>query len=228
MLAQTAIRASQAPPMKKRGPDGAAERNPLAESIHLMGVTMSYPRNVEIFGEDEPADYVYKVVSGSVRTYKILSDGRRQVCGFYLPDDCFGLQSSEEHSFSAEALTDTKILVVKRSALTALADRDAAVGRELFALTARELRRMQDQVLLLVKSAQERVASFLVEMSERAAAGNAIELPMSRQDIADYLGLTIETVSRTLTSLEGCAAIQLPTSRCIVLRDRSALNRMNG
>jgi len=65
-------------------------------------------------------------------------------------------------------------------------------------------------------------------MSERAAAGNAIELPMSRQDIADYLGLTIETVSRTLTSLEGCAAIELPTSRCIVLRNRSALNRMNG
>ena len=228
MLAQTAIRASQAPPMKKRGPDGAAERNPLAESIHLMGVTMSYPRNVEIFGEDEPADYVYKVVSGSVRTYKILSDGRRQVCGFYLPGDCCGLQFSEEHTFSAEAITDTKVLVVKRSALTALADRDAAVGRELFALTARELRRMQEQVLLLVKSAQERVASFLVEMSERAAAGNAIELPMSRQDIADYLGLTIETVSRTLTSLEHCAAIELPTSRCIVLRNRSALNRMNG
>jgi CRP-like cAMP-binding protein len=189
---------------------------------------MSYPRNVEIFGENEPAEYVYKVISGSVRTYKILSDGRRQICGFYLPGDCFGLQFSEEHTISAEAITDAKVLVVKRSTLTALADRDATVGRELFALTSRELRRAQEQVLLLVKSAQERVASFLVEMSERAAAGDAIELPMSRQDIADYLGLTIETVSRTLTSLEGCAAIELPTSRCIVLRNRSALNRMNG
>lgn len=233
MLTQTAIRvtpsSSRSPRAAGREQHGTSEsNNPLVESMHLMGAVLAYKRNTEIFGEDEPADYIYKVVSGSVRTYKILSDGRRQVCGFYLPGDCFGLQFSEEHTFSAEAIADSKVLVVRRSALTALADRDAAVGRELFALTARELRRMQDQVLLLVKSAQERVASFLVEMSERAAAGNAIELPMSRQDIADYLGLTIETVSRTLTSLEGCAAIELPTSRRIVLRDRSALNRLNG
>jgi len=230
MLTQTAIRVtpSTSPSHRAAGRGPSESNNPLFESMYLMGVVLTYKRNTEIFGEGEPADYVYRVVSGSVRTYKILSDGRRQVCGFYLPGDCFGLQSSEEHTFSAEAITDTKVLVVKRSALTALADRDAAVGRELFALTACELRRVQEQVLLLVKSAQERVASFLVEMSERAAAGNAIELPMSRQDIADYLGLTIETVSRTLTSLEGCAAIELPTSRCIVLRNRSALSRMNG
>ena len=87
---------------------------------------------------------------------------------------------------------------------------------------------MQDRILLLIKSAQERVASFLLEMSERASGANAIDLPMSRQDIADYLGLTIETVSRTLTSLESCAAIEVPTSRRIVLRNRPALNRMNG
>jgi CRP/FNR family transcriptional regulator, nitrogen fixation regulation protein len=232
MLTQTAIRVipstSRRPRVAHEQHEATESNNPLLESMHLIGAVLSYRRNAEIFGEDEPAEYIYTVISGSVRTYKILSDGRRQVCGFYLPGDCFGLQSSEEHSFSAEAITDTKILVVKRSTLTALADRDAAVGRELFALTARELRRMQERVLLLVKSAQERVASFLVEMSERAAAGNAIELPMSRQDIADYLGLTIETVSRTLTSLEGCAAIELPTSRCIVLRNRSALSRMNG
>jgi CRP/FNR family nitrogen fixation transcriptional regulator len=131
------------------------------------------------------------------------------------------------HTFSAEAVADAKVLVVKRSALTALAGRDAAVARELFSLTSRELRRMQERILLLVKSAQERVASFLLEMAERASAGNIVELPMSRQDIADYLGLTIETVSRTLTTLEGAAAIEVPTSRCIVLRNRSALNRLN-
>ncbi len=187
---------------------------------------MWYPRNTEIFGENEAADYLYKVVSGGVRTYKILRDGRRQISG--LPGDIFGLEFADEHTCSAEAITDAKVLVIKRKALTALADRNAAVARELFALTARELRRTQERVLLLIKSAQERVASFLLEMAERGLASNVIELPMSRQDIADYLGLTIETVSRTLTALEICAAIDVPSSRRIVLRSRSALNRMHG
>jgi CRP/FNR family transcriptional regulator, nitrogen fixation regulation protein len=207
---------------------GEGERNSLSETLQLMGALMSYPRNTEIFGENEAADYVYKVVSGAVRTYKILSDGRRQIGGFYLVGDIFGLQFADEHVFSAEAITDTKVLVVKRSALTALAGRDAAIAKELFQLTSRELRRMQDRILLLVKSAQERVASFLLEMAERVCANNIVELPMSRQDIADYLGLTIETVSRTLTGLETAAAIEVPSSRRIVLRNRSALNRLNG
>ena len=193
-----------------------------------MGAVMSYPRNSEIFGDNESADYLYKVVSGSVRTYKILSDGRRQIGGFYMPGDIFGLEFADEHTLSAEAITDTKVLVVKRSAITALAGRDASVGRQLFTLTGRELHRVQDRILLLIKSAQERVASFLLEMSERVHGANAIELPMSRQDIADYLGLTIETVSRTLTLLEDSAAIEVPTSRRIVLRNRPALSRMNG
>ena len=207
---------------------GTGQCEPLAQSMQLMGAVMSYPRNTEIFGENEPADYVYKVISGSVRTYKILNDGRRQIGGFYLPGDIFGLQFADEHALSAEAITDTRVLVVKRSTLNALAGRDAAVGRDLLNLTSRELRRMQSRVLLLVKSAQERVASFLLEMAERASGGNTVELPMSRQDIADYLGLTIETVSRTLTCLESAAAIEVPSSRRIVLRNRSALNRLNG
>jgi CRP-like cAMP-binding protein len=201
--------------------------DPLGLSMNLMGATMVYPRNTEIFGENEPADYLYKVVSGSVRTYKILSDGRRQVGGFYLPGDLFGLEFADEHTLSAEAISDAKVLVVKRSTLTALAGHDALVAQQLFNLTGRELCRVQDRILLLVKSAQERVASFLLEMAERVS-GNSIDLPMSRQDIADYLGLTIETVSRTLTSLECAAAIEVPTSRRIVLRNRSALSRMNG
>jgi len=197
--------------------------DPLGQSMQLMGAMMAYPRNTEIFGENEPADYLYKVVSGSVRTYKILSDGRRQVGGFYLPGDIFGLEFAEEHSLSAEAITDAKVLVVKRSALNTLAGRDASVAQQLFALTGRELHRAQDRILLLIKSAQERVASFLLEMGERAAQNNIIDLPMSRQDIADYLGLTVETVSRTLTSLETAAAIEVSTSRRIVVRNRAAL-----
>src|SRR5262245_29909663 len=196
-------------------------------NIDLMGAPMSFARNAEIYGEGEPADYLYKVISGTVRTYKVLSDGRRQIGAFYLPGDVFGLESGDEHTFSAEAITEAKVLVVKRSALVALAERDSDVARQLWTLTGQELRRVQDHILLLIKTAQERVAGFLLEMAERRSSGNAIELPMSRQDIADYLGLTIETVSRTITNLENAAAIEVPTSRRIVLRDRSALTRMN-
>ena len=233
MLPQPAVRTAVRPDSIRQMPHApsqlvGAERNALAQSMQMMGAVMSFPRNSEIFGENEPADYVYKVVSGGVRTYKILSDGRRQVGGFYLPGDIFGLQFADEHVFSAEAITDTRVLVVKRSALTTLAAHDAGIGQELFQLTSRELRQMQDRILLLVKSAQERVASFLLEMAERAGANNVVELPMSRQDIADYLGLTIETVSRTLTGLETAAAIEVPSSRRIILRNRPALSRLNG
>src|SRR5215467_11368324 len=202
----------------------AVSTDSLSQSMRLMGATITYSRDSEIFGEKEPADYLYKVLSGSVRTYKILSDGRRQVGGFYLPGDIFGLEFADEHTLSAEAISDAKVLVVKRSAISALAARDPSVAQQLFALTGRELHRVQDRILLLIKNARERVASFLLEMAERASENNTIDLPMSRQDIADYLGLTIETVSRTLTSLETASAIEVsPSSRRIVLRKRAAL-----
>jgi CRP/FNR family nitrogen fixation transcriptional regulator len=199
----------------------------LARSIEMMGASMSFSRNSEIYGENEPADYLYKIISGTVRTYKLLSDGRRQIGAFYLPGDIFGLEMGEEHNFSAEAITDVKVLIIKRSAVMGLAERDNDVARQLWALTGRELGHVQDHIMLLIKTAQERVVSFLLEMAGRVPAGNAVELPMSRQDIADYLGLTIETVSRTLTHLENTATIELPTSRHIVLRNRAALSRLN-
>jgi CRP/FNR family transcriptional regulator, nitrogen fixation regulation protein len=205
----------------------ASSAGALGQSMELMGATMAYARNSEIFGENEPAEYLYKVVSGSVRTYKILNDGRRQVGAFYLPGDIFGLEFADEHTLSAEAITDCKIVVVKRRALNALAGRDASIAQQLFSMTGLELRRVQNRILLLIKNAQERVAGFLLEMAQRAAS-DVIDLSMSRQDIADYLGLTIETVSRTLTSLESTAAIEVMTSRRIVLRNRSALSRLNG
>lgn len=199
----------------------------LADSLEMMGASMSYARNAEIYGEDEPTEYLYKLVSGTVRTSKILNDGRRQIGQFYLPGDLFGHEVGNEHSFSAEAITQVKVIVIKRSAVEALAARDNDVARQLWAMTGRELQRMQEHILLLIKTAQERVAGFLLEMAERIKSTNEVELPMSRQDIADYLGLTIETVSRTLTILENSAAIALPSSRRIVLRNRAALRRLN-
>jgi CRP/FNR family nitrogen fixation transcriptional regulator len=224
MLTQTAYHPGS---FKQTANPPPARSDGLAGPIDLMGAPMPFARNAEIYAEGEPAEYLYKVIEGTVRTSKLLTDGRRQVGGFYLPGDVFGLETGEEHTFSAEAISDAKVLVIKRGALIALADRNHDVARQLWTLTGSELRRVQDHILLLIQSAQERVAAFLLEMAGRAPAGDAVDLPMSRQDIADYLGLTIETVSRTLSNLEHRAAIELPSSRRIVLRNRSALRRLN-
>jgi CRP/FNR family nitrogen fixation transcriptional regulator len=209
---------SSVPPTGNHAPVGA---------IEFMGAPMSFSRNEEIYGEGESAEFLYKIVSGTVRTYKVLVDGRRQIGAFYLPGDIFGLESGDEHTFSAEAIVESQVLVIKRTAVVALAARDNDVAHQLWTLTSRELRQVQNHILLLIQTAQERVAGFLLEMADRVSTGNAVELPMSRQDIADYLGLTIETVSRTLTHLENVAAIEVPTSRRIVLRNRFALSRLN-
>jgi CRP-like cAMP-binding protein len=205
-------------------PDSSGYGQPIA----LMGARMSFPRNAEIYGEAEPAEFVYQVVSGSVRTSKILADGRRQVGGFYLPGDIFGLDTGNEYAFSAEAISDVTVLYVRRSAVLALAERDGHVACQLWAATGRELTQTQGRVLLLYKSAPERMAGFLLEMADRARCGDAIDLPMSRQDIADYLGLTIETVSRTLSTFVEGAMIELATARRILICDRAALEFLDG
>jgi CRP/FNR family nitrogen fixation transcriptional regulator len=186
---------------------------------------MHFDRNAEIYGADEPADFFYEVVTGAVRTYKVLADGRRQIGAFHLPGDVFGLEAGDTHGFSAEAVVNSTVRVAKRAGIVALAARDANVAAGLWTATARSLRGAQEHMLLLGrKSAEERVASFLLEM---ASGREIIELPMSRQDIADYLGLTIETVSRTLTHLEDVAAIALPTSRRVVVKSRASLQRLD-
>lgn len=195
-------------------------------AIETMGSRMKYSAGAELFGEGEPAEYVYKVVTGAVRSYRILCDGRRQIGDFYLPGEIFGLELGSNHRCSAEAINAVTVVVLRRSAIVALAERDCEAALELWGFTARELTRTQKHMLLFVRSAQQRVASFLLEMSKRLAATDAIELPMSRQDIADYLGLTIETVSRTMTHLVSEQAIALPSSRRIVLRNAGALRRL--
>jgi CRP/FNR family transcriptional regulator, nitrogen fixation regulation protein len=200
---------------------------PLFDNLQIGGASMTFERNAEIFGEGESADYVYKVLSGSVRAYKVLSDGRRQVTEFYLPGDVFGIESGSEHSYSAEAIDKAIILLVRRSYVFSTADSNTEVARNLWAITAAELRRSQNHALLLIKTAKERIAAFLLDMAERLAGKGFVELPMSRQDIADYLGLTIETVSRTLTSLSEGSTIQFLASRRIVLRNPTRLNELN-
>ena len=195
--------------------------------LGLIGISMRFARNNEVYGEHEPAEYLYQVISGAVRTYRMLDDGRRQITAFYLPGDVFGVEAGDSHRSSADTICDAQILVAKRSAVMARAEHERNLGRQLWVLTARELQRLQEHSLALIKSAEERVAGFLLEMEGRNSAGAAVELPMSRQDIADYLGLTIETVSRTFTQFVQSGKISLETSRRIQLRNRSALNRLN-
>jgi CRP/FNR family transcriptional regulator, nitrogen fixation regulation protein len=229
MIAQTRhsdIRVDRLPGSERRTPPFGAP-NMLFGCIDLCGVSMAFDRNAEIYGDGEPADYTYRVLSGAVRTYKVLSDGRRQISAFYLPGDVFGLEQGEEHSSSAEAIAESEVLLVRRSLIFKAAERDSAVARHLWSLTATELGRSQTHALLLIKSAQERLATFLLGMAERLSAKGAVELPMSRQDIADHLGLTIETVSRTLSQLANSSIIQFLASRRIVLRNRSMLSELN-
>ena len=229
MLTQTSLQQPLSRPVPRllQAPRSHINSEGLIGQMELMGAPMSFSRNVEIFGENEPADYLYKIVSGCVRTYKIFDDGRRQIGGFYFAGDVFGLDLGETHQFSAEAIGNCVALVVKRNALVALAERNGDIARQLWSFTAGEVQRVRAHMFLLIKSAEERVACFLLEMAERLSTQETVELPMSRQDIADYLGLTIETVSRTLTHLEAKAAIALPTSRRVVLRNRKALVRLD-
>jgi CRP/FNR family transcriptional regulator, nitrogen fixation regulation protein len=199
----------------------------LLSAIERLGFTSCYSPNIEIYGEQEPAQYLYKVVSGAIRTYKMLENGRRQIAAFYVPGDVFGLETRDDHTLSAEAISQSKLLLVKRRDLIALASHDIVATRFLWTLTAAELRRVQDHILLFAMSAEQRVAGFLMEMAERLSTDDEVKLPMARRDIADYLGLTIETVSRSLTHLEDSATIKMPNSRRIVFRDYAALGRLS-
>lgn len=185
-----------------------------------------FARNEEIYGEGEPSEFIYQVVSGAVRVYSVLSDGRRQIGAFYLPGDYFGFEAGDFRAMSAEAVTEARVRIVQRSSHLAVASLDPDLSRELWQATVRELQNARKHLVLLVRRAEERVASFLLEMAERTKRPD-IELPMSRQDIADYLGLTIETVSRTLTHLEEAGLISLRSARRILLADRRKLEALN-
>ncbi|MBX9946930.1 MAG: helix-turn-helix domain-containing protein [Reyranella sp.] len=207
----------------------APPRRPEAETVRPVGVPRVLAKGDELFAEGDPADFFYRVVDGAVRTYKLLSDGRRQIDAFHLAGDIFGLETGRTHRFSADAVGDATVVAFRRCRLDALSDSDAALGRQVVSSMMRSLERAQDHMLLLGrKTAQEKVASFLLDMAERMSGDGHFELPMQRSDIADHLGLTIETVSRTLTQFAREGVIELAAaSRSVVLRNKAALQRLN-
>lgn len=190
----------------------------LAGQPQTASAQFTYHAEEEIYGEDEPAEFVYKVVSGAVRSYKLLADGRRQIGAFHLPGDLFGLEASNTHQLTAEAVVETKVVLLKRRSLEALAAQDVQIAYKLWTAAAENLRCAESRMLLLGrKTAQERVASFLVEMDDRCGGTGMIDLPMSRRDVADYLGLTLETVSRAISQMRSHGLLRLSNARHVEL-----------
>ena len=211
------------------GPRFLGELGKLSQNEIILS-EFKYRRGAEIFGEAEPAEYLYQVIDGAARSYKLLSDGRRQIGAFHLAGDVFGLENCEAHRFTAEAIVDTTVRLARRVNLASVAERDATVAGDLLRMTASNLQHAEDHMLLLGrKTALERVAAFLLEMDRRLTAAGVMALPMCRRDIADYLGLTLETVSRALSVLHDKDILGFvgQTQRQIVLLDRPKLAELD-
>lgn len=210
--------------LARRGTTGAAS----------TGQRRSVARGEELFAEGDSADFFYKVVAGTVRTVKLLSDGRRQIDAFHLAGDIFGLESGQEHRFTAEAVDEVVVLAFRRGRFTSLLHDNPAFGEQLMSSMISSLDRAHEHMVLLGrKTAQEKIATFLLDMAGRlgvqaGAKAPSFELPMQRTDIADHLGLTIETVSRTLTQMVRDGLIRLAaTGRTIALADTQGLQALS-
>ena len=187
-----------------------------------MGAERLLSRNEKIFRKGQPADSIYRLESGCIRTYAASGNGRRLIVAFYFPGDYFGLELHEKHLVSAEAIVPSKVLEIPIKLLAARAAIDLTLAKHMLAITNAELRRAQNHNLLLRNSADERVANFLFGMKQRNGRKD-VALFMSRQDIADHLSLTIETVSRALTKLKKKSAISRVTRRHVSVHLRKRL-----
>lgn len=202
----------------------AQDQTSESDSLRAPGTVQHYAQDREVYADGDPAEMFFKVVSGVVRSCKFLSDGRRQIEAFHVAGDVFGFELGANYTLTAEAVSDCTLVAYRRRGVEALAQKDEVLSHQLYALAMRCLAHAQGHSLLLGRrSAAEKVASFLMEWAAHSSHAGIVSLAMTRQDIADYLGLTIETVSRTLTQLERDFLIELPNTRQIRLRNRDAL-----
>ena len=195
--------------------------------ISRIGVPMTFAKDEEIYGQGERADLVYRMISGTVRTSRFMADGRRPIGDFYYPGDVFGLETTGSHSMAAEALSDCVILAASRQAMLA-AGGESELKDLMWDATVRDLESAREHLTLLVrKSASERVASFLLGLAQRRGE-TAVELAMGRQDMADYLGLTIETVSRVISDLRRRGILAADKQDRLRIPDICTLCRLSG
>jgi CRP/FNR family transcriptional regulator, nitrogen fixation regulation protein len=216
---------------KATGPDSqpidrslSMERDTLATLQHQMGERQRFARDKEIYAEGDRSTCWYQLISGSVRLVTLLADGRRQIGAFYLPGDCFGLDLGSIRTFSAEAIEDTVLYRYPRLPIGRLVAEYPQVAQQLWNFTLQDLARAQAQTVILGRmAAPMRVASFLLELSARHVSSEVLHLPMPRADIADYLGLTVETVCRVLSRFTELLFIAIPNVSRIELIDVQAL-----
>jgi CRP/FNR family transcriptional regulator, nitrogen fixation regulation protein len=221
-LAQTIARNKKGSVSKGRRPSASlsstADRNP----IDRMGTEKVFSHHEKIFRKGQSAKHIYKVEVGCIRTYVHHKDGRRFITAFYFTGDYFGLEMRETHAVSAETITPSTVRVISSKAITSRAASEIAVSKYMLAITNAELQRAQYHNLLLRNSAYVRVAHFLFDMKKRYRR-KEVDLLMTRQDIADHLNLTLETVSRAFTQLEKKSAISNLTSRRVAVNLRKRL-----
>jgi CRP/FNR family transcriptional regulator, nitrogen fixation regulation protein len=195
--------------------------------IDLIGTEVAFAKNGQFYCEGEPSTYLYKIVTGMARSYRMTAEGRRHIVAFYVPGDLFGFETGNTHTLCAEAVTDARVRVMKRASILNRATEDFDVAEQLWLSASGEIRRNQEHILQFgSRSARARVASFLLEMVRRIPSGNAVALSISRQDIADYLDLRIETVSRAATRLARLGAIAISSNRKITVRNSVVLTQL--
>ena len=203
------------------------------EEFRNLGWTLKLAPGQALFHEGDPATRVFTLTRGTLKLYKLLADGRRQVTGFLHPGDFLGISVDDEHAFSAEALEDSQLCWFPRARFDDFVEDQPKMERELYRMAAHELAAAQQQFVLLGrKTASERLASFLLLLADRTSAAEGkksamVRLPMSRSDIADYLGLTKETVSRVISSLKRDRIIRLETLEVIRILDRGRLEQLS-
>ena len=226
MYSHTAVSTSHSPAVL-HAPH--VEASPNLKDLFKGQPTEMLPRGAALFWEGDKAGQIFDVLEGVMRIYRIMPDGRRAVMGFIHPGDVLGVSFQDRYLFTAEAVTPVKVRRFARGRFFTVINKSPALRPQLFAILCDEMSAAQDQMLLLGrKTAEERVVSFLLAIRRKTAQREEIELPISRQDIADYLGLTIETVSRTMTSLTRRGLIASRARHTVTLRKLSALREIAG
>jgi CRP-like cAMP-binding protein len=222
----TGVRANRARQKEAAGP-------PMSLSDHIKsiadGMELQFARGETIFSQDEPADYVYRLARGTARLCRYMPDGRRYVLDFFLPGDIIGFAECPDLAASAEAVSEVRVTAFPRSWLDRLAENDEGLRRQVLCHLSASLLTAQHHLFVLgCQKAKERLASFLLRLADRLSVleGERLNLTMSRQDIAEHLGVTVETISRMMTALRSDGTILIPNAHQIILRDVTALRTL--